>query len=74
MKAAFFSNFLNHHQLPLYLAMDKLTEGKFTFVATTPVPQERLQIAVAHRLSGLKRERLNRLQLQSIVFFAIMEK
>lgn len=44
MKVTFFSNFLNHHQLPLCLAMDKLTEGQFTFVATTPVPQERLQM------------------------------
>ena len=74
MNAAFFSNFLNHHQLPFYLAMDKLTEGKFTFVATTPVPQERLQIAVAHRLSGLKQEHRNRLQLPSIVLFVIMGK
>lgn len=44
MKVAFFSNFLNHHQLPFCLAMDKLTEGQFTFVATMPVPQERLQM------------------------------
>lgn len=44
MKVTFYSNFLNHHQLPLCLAMDKLTEGQFTFVATTPVPQERLQM------------------------------
>ena len=44
MKVTFFSNFLNHHQLPFCLAMDKLTEGQFTFVATTPVPQERLRM------------------------------
>ena len=44
MKVTFFSNFLNHHQLPFCLAMDKLTEGQFTFVATTPVPQDRLQM------------------------------
>ena len=44
MKVTFFSNFLNHHQLPFCLAMDKLTGGQFTFVATTPVPQERLQM------------------------------
>ena len=44
MKITFFSNFLNHHQLPFCLAMDRLTGGKFTFVATTPVPQERLQL------------------------------
>lgn len=44
VKVTFFSNFLNHHQLPFCIAMDKLTEGQFTFVATTPVPQERLQM------------------------------
>lgn len=44
MKITFYSNFLNHHQLPFCLAMDKLTGGKFTFVATTSVPQERIQM------------------------------
>lgn len=44
MKVAFYSNFLNHHQLPVCLAMDRLTEGQFTFVATEPVPQERLSM------------------------------
>lgn len=41
---AFISNYLNHHQLPICLALDKLTGGKFTFVATTPVPQARLNL------------------------------
>lgn len=44
MKVTFFSNFLNHHQLPFCLAMDNLTKGNFTFVATTPVPAERLSM------------------------------
>ena len=44
MKVTFFSNFLNHHQLPFCLAMDRLTGGQFTFVATTPVPAERLNM------------------------------
>lgn len=44
MKVTFFSNFLNHHQLPFCLAMDRLTNGNFTFVATTPVPVERLNM------------------------------
>lgn len=44
MKVTFFSNFLNHHQLPFCLVMDRLTEGNFTFVATTPVPVERLNM------------------------------
>ena len=42
MKVAFFSNYLNHHQLPFCLAMERLTGGSFTFVATEPIPQERL--------------------------------
>lgn len=41
MKVAFFSNYLNHHQLPFALAMDQLTGGQFVFVATTPVPKSR---------------------------------
>ena len=44
MKITFFSNFLNHHQLPFCLAMDKLTNGQFTFVATTPTQQEQLKL------------------------------
>lgn len=44
MKVTFYSDFLNHHQLPFCLAMNKLTQGEFTFVATTPVPQERLDL------------------------------
>lgn len=44
MKVTFFSNFLNHHQLPFCLAMDRLTKGNFTFVATTPVPAKRLNM------------------------------
>lgn len=43
MKVAVFSNYLNHHQLPFCLAMDRLTGGNFTFVATTPVPNARMQ-------------------------------
>lgn len=44
MKVTFFSNFLNHHQLPFCLAMDELTDHQFTFVATAPIPQERLEL------------------------------
>ena len=43
MTIAFFSNYLNHHQLPFCLAMDRLTNHQFTFVATTPTPKFRLQ-------------------------------
>jgi len=44
MKVAFFSNFLNHHQLPFCLAMDRLTNGQFTFIATTAIPEEQLRL------------------------------
>ncbi len=44
MKVTFYSNYLNHHQLPFCLAMNRLTNGNFTFVATTDVPQRRLNI------------------------------
>ena len=44
MKITFYSNFLNPHQLPFCLAMARLTHGQFTFVATTPISQERLQM------------------------------
>lgn len=44
MKVTFYSNFLNHHQLPLCQALDRLTGHGFTFVATTPVPAERLNM------------------------------
>lgn len=44
MKVTFYSNYLNHHQLPLCQALDRLTGHGFTFVATTPVPAERLNM------------------------------
>ena len=47
MKVTFFSNFLNHHQLPFCLAMCKLTDNNFTFVATEKIPRERLDMGYA---------------------------
>lgn len=44
MKVAFFSNYLNHHQLPFCLAMNRKTNGQFTFVATTPIPNFRVKL------------------------------
>lgn len=44
MKITFFSNFLNHHQLPFCLEMYKELGEGFTFVATEPVPEERLKM------------------------------
>lgn len=42
MRVAFFSNYLNHHQLPFCLAMDRTTNGQFTFVATKPIARRAL--------------------------------
>lgn len=44
MKITFFSNFLNHHQLPFCKEMYECIGEDFKFVATEPVPQERLNM------------------------------
>lgn len=44
MKVTFYSNFINHHQLPFCKEMVKLTENNFTFVATQPIPEERKEL------------------------------
>ncbi len=44
MKITFFSNFLNHHQLPLCRELYKLCDGDFRFVACTPINSERLSL------------------------------
>ena len=44
MRIAFFADYLNHHQLPFCLAMDRLTGGQFTFVATTSVSENRIKL------------------------------
>lgn len=41
------SNFLNHHQLPLCRTFCERPDVKFTFVATVPIEQERLQMGYA---------------------------
>lgn len=44
MKITFFSNFLNHHQLPFCEAMySRLGEG-YKFIATESIPEERLKL------------------------------
>ena len=47
MKIAFFSNFMNHHQLPLCRELLRLTDGQFTFVAFEPIDPERLAMGYA---------------------------
>jgi len=44
MKITFFSNFLNHHQLPFCIEMQKRLGDNFKFVATEKVPEDRLAL------------------------------
>jgi glycosyltransferase involved in cell wall biosynthesis len=44
MKISFYSNFLNHHQLPFCLAMYEKLGEDFKFIATEPIHEERLQM------------------------------
>ena len=44
MKFTFFSNFLNHHQLPFCKEMNTYLGDNFKFVATEPIHQERLDL------------------------------
>lgn len=44
MKVVLLSNYLNHHQLPLCLALVEKTGGNFTFIATKPISEMRLAL------------------------------
>ena len=44
MKVVFFSNYLNHHQLPLAHAFSGIPYITYTFVATTPFNEKRAQM------------------------------
>lgn len=44
MTVTFVTNFLNHHQLPFCLEMQKLTGGNFTFVAFEPLANEQMAL------------------------------
>lgn len=44
MTIAFFSNFMNHHQLPFSQAVQRLTGGNYTFVATSRISEERVKL------------------------------
>ncbi|PWX43931.1 hypothetical protein CYK83_12200 [Clostridium perfringens] len=44
MKITFFSNFLNHHQIPFCNEMYNSLGEDFKFIATERVPKERLQL------------------------------
>ncbi len=47
MKVVFVSNYFNHHQESFSLAMDRLTEGNYRFIATDTVGEERLKLGYA---------------------------
>lgn len=44
MKLTFYSNFLNHHQIPLCDEFYKILGDDFCFVATEPIDKERLEL------------------------------
>lgn len=44
MKVTFFSNFMNHHQLPFCLEMVNIFGENFKFVATTKIDDERIKL------------------------------
>lgn len=47
MKIAFFSNFLNHHQLPMCLSFYANEQVEFKFVACTEIPEYRTNMGYA---------------------------
>ena len=44
MRIIFFSNYINHHQIPLSNALYAHLGNEFTFVATRPIDRERLEL------------------------------
>ena len=44
MNIAFFSNYLNHHQLPLAEAFNDMADVDYTFVSVIPVPEFRKEL------------------------------
>ena len=44
MKACLINCYLNHHQLPFSLAMERLTCGNFTYISAEPISQARLDM------------------------------
>ena len=41
MKVVMFSNFINHHQLPIANAFNSIPDVDYVFVATTPFDEQR---------------------------------
>ena len=51
MTVAFFSNFINHHEIPFCDELYNLTGGKFCFVQTQPMDMERVNLGWGKDLS-----------------------
>jgi len=51
LKITFFSNFLNHHQIPFCKIMYEKLGDNFKFIATEPVPIERLKMGYSDESS-----------------------
>nr|WP_300841864.1 glycosyltransferase family 4 protein [uncultured Acetatifactor sp.] len=43
-KLGFVANYINHHQIPFCNAMNRLTEGRFTFIQTEPMEEQRVRM------------------------------
>jgi glycosyltransferase involved in cell wall biosynthesis len=54
MKITFFSNFLNHHQIPFCNEMYNILGNTFRFVATEPIYLERLNLGYKDASKGYK--------------------
>lgn len=44
MQITFVSNYINHHQIPLAEELYKLSEGKYAFIQTEPMEEERVKM------------------------------
>ena len=53
MKVTFFSNFINHHEIPFCNALYNLLKSDFVFVQTVEMDQERIQLGWSEALSSL---------------------
>ena len=70
MKLVFLSNFFNYHQAALCDALWEATEGKFRFVQTQPMPQERRQLG----FQNLQRPYVLDLEKDSEAIFLALEE
>ena len=53
MKVTFFSNYINHHEIPFCDAMYNLIGDQFCFVQTEPMEQERINLGWGRELDSI---------------------